>query len=460
MAVLESWVMATKDLAAPSSATAPDGPADDLDPPEEGETWLIGPRKIWRFLLLSVRKAQQDNLTQQSAALAFTTIVSLVPLLAAFSFLGARWFSRQNERTLQLLAELLPYSADNLTTQLEVFVGQAATVRGVGFAVFVITSLMVFTLIESIINHIWNVPHSRPFRSRLLSFTLLLFWGPMVIGATYSLLFYLRQQSAFQAFNESIPAELLPLLVTTLGLTMLYWQVPYVAVRFRSALTGGLVAAFLLEALRQGFGLYVQQARSISLIYGSFGFAFFFMISVQLTWWIVLLGTEVSYCVQNYAFMSRSRRPAAPAEGSWIALAVLAILTLRFRQGQPLTPHEMLAERLQIKADDLRQVVTPLLEQGILQEAGGDAEGYLLSRDPYELEAREIFEIYEERHWQFLEAMNPTLVHHLQDLRQRLTQHRGRALGKLTLAKLAEPVPKPTPVGDTHPEPEGQAVVV
>ena len=407
-------------------------------------------RQALRFLVLAVRKAHQDNLLQQSAALAFTTIVSLVPLLAAFSVFGARWFDQQRERTIELLAELLPYSVDSLMTQLETFIEQARAVRGVGFAIFLLSSLAVFTVIEQTINRIWNVPEGRPFRSRFLSFTLLLFWGPVVIGATYTLLFYLRQQKALQGIDASILAEALPLVVTSLGLTMLYWQVPYTAVRFRSALVGGLTAALLLEGLRQGFGLYVSQARNVSVVYGSFAFAFFFMLSIQFTWWIVLLGTEVSYCVQNYQFMFEKRRRASATEGSWIALATLALLTHRFRQGEPLTPHEMLAEQLQIATDDLHEVLAPLLAEGVLQETAGDSEGYLLSQDPYDLPLSRILEIYEDRHWRILRPLPPAVARDLEDLRIQLEKGRSRALGKRTLARLADPLPE-SPEPDVDP---------
>lgn len=394
-------------------------------------------RKILRFLRHSVKKAQTDNLTQVSAALAFATLVSLIPLLAAISFLGERWFSTQPDRTVELLAQLLPYSETDLTRQLSAFLEQADTVRGVGFAIFVVAALTVFTNIEQSINRIWNVPRRRPFRGRLLSFTLLLFWGPVVIGATYSLLFYLRQQTAFERFNESVPAELIPLVVTTLGLTMLYWQVPYTAVRFRNALAGGLVAALLLEAMRQGFGLYVEQARTISVIYGSFGFVFFFMISIQLTWMLVLLGAEAAYCLQNFELVSHERLRAGPTEGSWIALAAVALITRRFLDGHPRTPNALLAEHLQLEANDLVEILTPVIRHGIIEETWGDTEGYLLSRDPHELHAQTVVDVFDPPHRSVLDSLPDPLPEHLATLRDNLENQRKDVIGDLTFARLA-----------------------
>ncbi len=404
--------------------------------PSEADSWLAWPRKVYRFAALSVSKARADNLTLQAAALAFITMVSLVPLLAAFSFLGARWFDQQQERTVDILSQILPYSEQTIMTNLQDFLVQATSIRGYGFLAFILTSLAAFTSIERTINRIWNVPRQRPLRSRLLSFTMVLFWGPLVIGATYSLLFYLRQQSAFQAVAKSLPLQLIPFIVTVLGLTMLYWLVPYTRVDFRSALAGGVTAALLLEGLRQGFGIYVEQVRNISLVYGGFGLLLFFMLSIQFAWWIILLGSEAAYNLQNSAYMASRRRPAAPLDGSWVALAALVKITQRFRSGKPVTPHELLAERLQLVAAELGEILAPLLEAGFLCESSGDTEGYLLSCDPYELEVTQVFELYEGANWQVAHSFVPELSEPLEGLRDRLAAERAQHIEGVTLAQL------------------------
>ncbi len=406
-----------------------------FEPPPD-DAWRAWPSKVYRFAALSVSKARADNLTQQAAALAFITMVSLVPLLAALSFLGAQWFDEKQERTVEILSQILPYSEQTILAQLRDFVKQAQSIRGLGFAAFILTSLAAFTSIERTINRIWNVPRQRSLRSRLLSFTMVLFWGPLVIGAAYSLLFYLRQRPAFQTLADSLPVQLIPFLVTVVGLTMLYWLVPYTRVDFRSALAGGVSAALLLEALRQGFGIYVEQVRNISLVYGGFGLLLFFMLSIQFAWWIVLLGSEVAYSLQNAAYMSSRRRPSAPLEGSWVALAAMVKIAERFRAGKPMTPHELLAERLQLVAAELGDILAPLLEAGLLCESSGEAEGYLLACDPHDLEVTRILELYESAHWRVVQPFGPELSAPLEDLRSRFVAERARHIEGVTLAQL------------------------
>ncbi len=405
--------------------------------------WIALPSKVFRFLALSVSKARADNLTQQASALAFITIVSLVPLLAALSFLGARWFDDRQEGMVELLSQVLPYSEETVVATLQGFLRQAEAIRGIGFAVFILSSMAAFTNIEATINRIWNVPRRRPLRSRLLSFTLVLFWGPLVIGATYSVLFYLRQQPALESIAGSLPVQLIPFTVTLLGLTMLYWLVPYTTVRFRSALAGGLTAALLLEGLRQGFGVYVDQVRNVSLIYGGFGLLLLFMISIQIAWWIVLLGSEVAYSLQNADYMSSRRQPAAPLEGSWVALTALLFVTERFRDGQPITPHELLAERLQLAAGEVSDILAPLLKAGLLSESSGDTDGYLLSCDPYQLQISEIFDLYEGGHWDLMMPLADHLGGALEELRGQLVADRTRYSQDIKLVDLMGAAPPP-----------------
>ena len=74
--------------------------------PEEAG-WIETPRRAWRFLTLAVGKARDDELSQQSAALAFITLFSLIPFLSAFSFIGARAFEQQGiqQKLLELFSD-------------------------------------------------------------------------------------------------------------------------------------------------------------------------------------------------------------------------------------------------------------------------------------------------------------------------------------------------------------------
>ena len=399
----------------------------------------LGTRGLHRaglFLRLTLHKAHRDAIGLTSGALAFVTVLSLVPLLAAFSFLGARFFSQYQEQLLRVLVQILPYSEDALVSIINEFLRQAEQVQGLGALFFIISTLAAFSQVEEAINRIWEVRRQRPLRERLLSFTLLLFWGPLLISASFSVLLYLRQRTGLESLLATpwwlavvTPAILL------LGLTMLYWLVPYAPVRFRSALFGGFVATTLLECLRHGFRVYIENVNSLNLVYGGFAFALLFMISIQGAWLAVLAGSELAYTSQHFTVMARMWRQTAPISGPWLGLIALTKLADRLQQGEPVVAVESLAQRLKVPIDPLRGSLAPLFEAGLVQET---SLGLVLARPIHQLPVMEVLQCYEPLRHQLLTAVSHRLSTELERLRERLEQARADTLGGLHIAQLLE----------------------
>lgn len=403
-------------------------------------TLMTRPGRMLRFLQLSLSKAKEDELPTQSAALAFITIIAIVPLMAGLSYFSAGFFTDRQDELVRLLAQILPYTEANITDRLADFLQQSRQLRGLAFFAFMITALSAFIAIERSINDIWNVTARRSLRSRVSSFVQLLLFGPILIVGTYSFAFYLGNQPTLRYLEEvelvRSALAVVPTLVTALGLTVLYWQVPNTRVRFRSALAGGVLAALLLEALHFGFGYYVEVSQRISAVYGSFGLLLLFIISVQLTWAIVLLGTEIAYCTQNYAYMSRQRLNTGVMDGAWLGLSTVLVILDRFREKKPITPHELLAERMSLSVAELRRAIEPLVKAEMLRENLGEEDGYLLSCDPYRVRVAEIFDLYEGHQWRLIDSVPEHSAEPLADLRARFTDCRSRVIGDLMLASL------------------------
>lgn len=397
--------------------------------------------RLGRFLLLTAKKSREDAVFLTSGALAFVTLLSLIPLLAAFSFVGARVFSQYQEKSLEFFVQVLPYHDLSVVQALQQFLGQAESLHGWGLFAFLFTALAAFGTVEEALNRIWGVPRNRPFRVRLLSFSLLVFWGPVLIGATFSSLLVLRQQPALRVLlEESLLLHLLPFGATLFGLTVLYWLVPYTPVNFRSALAGGITAAISLELLRQGFGAYVGLLRNASVVYGSFTFALFFAISIQLTWAIVLYGSIVSYCSQHFGALVRGLAKLKPFQGRWVGLAAAAALAERFSNGEPVTSHDALADRLRLPPGPLDSVLEPLVEARLLALAEGRGRAYLLARPPHDITLDQILAAYDRASLPAFDPLGGELRARIGDLFGRVNQLRKQGLAGATLADLVEEV--------------------
>jgi membrane protein len=259
----------------------------------------------------------------------------------------------------------------------------------------------------------------------------------MLVGATFTSLILLRQSAAFRRlFEESLLLGVLPFLATLVGLTTLYWVVPYTAVRLRNAFAGGLLAAILLEMLRQGFGSYIEIFRNVSAVYGSFAFALLFMISIELTWMIILFGAEAAYTAQHFALLARGLHRHPPVQASWVGLAALSLIARRFTRGESELSREALADRLSLTTGEVERILHPLVNQGLLKVHGD--HGYGLAADPRELEVEKILAAYDHRARRGGELVGGEIAERLRELIGALASARAGTLGALTVADLLE----------------------
>ncbi len=404
-------------------------------PPEAAPASPSFGRQLARYFALTLKEAHEDSVLLTASALAFVTILSLIPLLAAFSFVGTRVFQQYNQRSLEVFVQVLPYSEETVVDKIGEFLEQAEALQGFGVIAFFVTTLLAFATVEEAFNHIWNVSRRRPFRVRLLSFALLLFWGPLLLGGTFSSLILLRQRPGLRLlFEESFLFNLLPLVATVVGLTILYWVVPYTRVRFGNALAGGLLAAILLEMLRRGFASYVEFFRGINAVYGSFALVLLFMISLELTWAIVLLGSEAAYTAQYFGLLSRGLHRHPPVQASWVGLATVFVIADRFARGAPMLPREALAVRLHLPLKELERIIRPLLHTGLLRLTREG--GYALAVDPQQLPVERVFEAYDHRGRRGVAPLDSAARARLEEMIGDLAAARAERLGPLTLAQL------------------------
>jgi len=413
------------------------------------------PRRILRYFAVTLHQGTEDGVWLTASALAFVTILSLIPLLTAFSFIGARVFSQYPQRSLEVFVQILPYTDKTVVDKIHEFLDQAETIHGVGVLAFFATTVFLFSTVEESFNRIWNVSSRRPLRVRLLSFLLLLFWGPLLVGATFTSLILLRQSSGLRRlFEQSFFLSIAPFLATVIGLTTLYWLVPYTKVQLRNALAGGLLAGILLELIRQGFASYVQLFRNVNVVYGSYAFAMIFMISIELTWTIILLGSEAAYCAQHFRVMARGLHRNPPVQASWVGLAALALIARRYARGQPTLTREELADRLCLPGRELDRILHPLVVHDLLRKVG--SRNYLLAADPHGLPVERVLAAYDHRARRGVELAGGELGARLEELIGDLARCRAERLGELTVAGLVVDRPAAEETGGDAPLPSSE----
>ena len=194
--------------------------------------------------------------------LSFSTIFAFIPALA----LGLSIFSLsdyfaeyQPQLEQYLLQQVLPHNADQIKTYLLQFVNQAQKLQLKSFAFFVVTGSILLYEIDQRINMIWNHEPRRNWLSSIVSYLLVLFIGPILLGTSLIFSSYLLAMELFTPLAQSVIGPYLAaFLLSCLGLSLIYYLVPLCKVRYTNALIAGIFSAFLLEIVKVSIYSYYK----------------------------------------------------------------------------------------------------------------------------------------------------------------------------------------------------------
>jgi membrane protein len=319
-----------------------------------------------------------DQCLGAASALAYTTILSIVPLLTVF-FAVFRVFTPSEEMGAavrgMLLKSFLADSVSDVVKFLEDFVERARsdTLGLIGFSFLLMTTVSLFLSIEKTFNRIWRAPGERPLHRRVTTFYALVTLSPGLGGVAV----YVAQR-----FSDDVnaAADGLPILrfllawsIGSLALALLYKLMPHTRVRWRSALIGGAVAGAAFEAAKFGFNTYITEIYSGSAnaqIYGSLALVPVFFLWIYILWVVVLMGAQIGYFIQNRRDVAEEVRAHRGARrisdrtrpNGYLTTRAFAEIALRFKSGEGGLRIEQLAERLNLPPDVVLPVVHTLRE--------------------------------------------------------------------------------------------------
>ena len=268
---------------------------------------------------LALRRARDERVAQVAGSLTFSTVLSVVPLLAVSFALVTRYpLFRQLHEALQqhLLRNLLP---DDISRTVLKHLGQFAANAGgltlVGFLFVLGAALLLLLTVENTLNRIWQVRKPRPLLKRLLMYLLMLVVGPPLLGASLWATSHLVSAS-LGLIGHLPPAaafvlNLGPVLLGTLALGALFYWVPNAPVRRRDALVGGLLASIAFELGKRGFTVYLLKVPTYKAIYGGFAAVPVFLLWVYYSWLVTLAAALVAANLHRPARVSGRRTARA-----------------------------------------------------------------------------------------------------------------------------------------------------
>lgn len=257
---------------------------------------------MFRLTVDTIRRARQERLPQMASSLSFTTLLSMVPLLAVSLALFTRFpvfdrFEAALER--YLLQGLLPEDiARTVLRYLGRFAANAGELTLVGTLFLLATSVALLLTVENALNQIWGVKRNRPLLRRVAIYLLMLAVGPLLLGVSLWATSYVLGVS--MGLLGPLPRaahfvlDLGPAALCFASLSCLFFYLPNTRVRRRDAIAGGLLASVLIELGKRGFTAYLLKLPTYKAVYGSFAVFPLFLLWVHFSWLATLAAALVA----------------------------------------------------------------------------------------------------------------------------------------------------------------------
>lgn len=252
-------------------------------------------RELLRFFF---KRIKRDSLGLEASALAFTSILALVPaataILSVFalfpSFMGVKealkQFASQN---------FMPVFNETVSTHLGMLIEHAAKLTVTGSVAFFVIALLLVRSIDFSFNRIWHGGR-RKLGSTVAIYWTLLTLGPLSVGLIIWITTKVFAYAALSGGVVGIPMVIayfvLPVLIEIIVVTAAFMVVPAATVKFQDALLGAAFVTIFLEISKKVFSVFVLNFSGYQMAYGALAAIPVLMLWIYINWWIVLVGAE------------------------------------------------------------------------------------------------------------------------------------------------------------------------
>lgn len=377
--------------------------------------------QLWKFCW---RRLGEHNFTAMSAALSFRTIFALIPVLVfAFLVLQSVGVIEDNKESLRQFLDMSGLTqvvaardsvgprnqagADTSESPTqspgsegdtavfsvaekieEIFAGVEekltfARLGPVGGALLIWTAITLLTTMEHSLNRIFGAPRGRSIPKRII-----LYWSVLTLGPVALSLAAYAGNTITERF-EGLPGigwllvtvgYVGPAVVGILVIAAIYKLLPNTRVRYRAAISGGVIAVPLWLLARWGFSVYVQQLVVKGNLYGVLGVLPLFLIWLNLSWMIFLFGAELAHTATNLKRIAQLEQMDQAWLGASDVLVVALAVAHRFQAGAGAIDVDGVAEAVGLPPELTKRVLERLEDQGLIRAV--DEEAYLPAKSP------------------------------------------------------------------------------
>ncbi|WP_417797467.1 YihY family inner membrane protein [Terasakiella pusilla] len=308
--------------------------------------------EIWKIIL---RRFGEDQCLRIAASLSYTSLLSLVPLMAiSFAIFAAfpAFDGVQHQLQTYVFENFVPAAGDAVSEYLQKFMAKTGGMTTLGIVGLGATAIMLLATIEDALNRIFRVRVKRHFASRLLMFWALLTLGPLLMGVSLSLSTYFYALSNFVDVAgvrgehiSGLVGFILPNLMVVVALSFFYIFVPNRRIAWQNGVIGAVVGTVLFVILKLLFGLYISNFPSYQALYGVLAAIPIFLIWMYLTWAVILMGALLTASLEDWGHDTQVMQEVTPAERMMGALEALHLLKAQHVVGGAL-PDKVITEAI------------------------------------------------------------------------------------------------------------------
>lgn len=242
---------------------------------------------------------KSKNGFDSAAVLSFTTLFAIVPLLTLiFSIFSLSPYFADLQQYLEgfLFEQLLPKNYELASQYIHQFVASAQKLKGISLLFLLLAVVFLFYEVDSRVNSIWGVKKTRHIGIDLLIYLLVLALAPLLLALSLFISSYLSASKLFLFVPMGgIFVSSLPIILSAVGLSLLYYFIPSEKISFKDAIKSGFITAFFLELLKLLMLIYVDYFPFYQLIYGALSMLLLFMLWVYFFWVLLLFGASISF---------------------------------------------------------------------------------------------------------------------------------------------------------------------
>ena len=400
-----------------------------------------------RIIYFAVKGFIDNGCFLLASALTYSTLLSLVPLLALmFSILKGLGVQNRLE---PLLLERLSAGSEEVVSQIIGYIDRTdvKALGALGLFGLLATAISVIGNIELALSRIWGVQRTRSLGRKFSDYLSVLLTCPILFAAALGATSSIQHVGLVQTILE-LPgvsylvlflAILSPYLLMWIALTFIYSYLPNTTVRLRSALFGGVIAGTLWQFAQWGYIHFQVGVAKYNAIYGAFAQLPIFLVWLYLGWNIVLLGAVITFAHQNIRGYAKDLggSDARYAFREELGLKLLWLVGKNFYAEEEPWSAEALSRKLDVPARLVSETLEQHCQAGFLIAAPREKGAvYLLAKPPEKLRLDQMIEAMRHYGGDTLTMRRVEGEEPLKNAIDQVAESRRKALSRVTLRDL------------------------